>query len=114
MTDVRAQRCAELAGPVTALMGAALACQSRSSQAFADVIEHAEKVRAIAELGSAGIDDPDYTAWASIAPAGLEAMTEAAQQRDPKAVWAAFAHPEHGMHRVGTACAGLPGWAAPA
>ena len=114
MTDLRSQRCAELAAPVTALMGAALACQSLSAQAFADVIEHADTVRAIAAQGAAGIEHADYEAWASIAPKGLDAMTEAAQQRDPKAVWAAFAHPEHGLHRVGTACAGLPGWAPPA
>ena len=114
MTDVRAQRCAELADPVTALMGAALACQARSPQAFSDVIEQAQAVRAIAERGSAGVDDETYVSWAAGAPDVLTAMIEAAQRSDPKAVWAAFAHPEAGLHRVAAACAGLPRWAAPA
>ena len=52
----------------------------------------------------------DYVAWASGAPAVLTAMEEAAERRDPEAVWAAFADPQVGLHRVGTACQGQPRW----
>ena len=113
MADIRAQRCGDLADPVSRLTVAVVTCNEHSPQSLTDVIDAAKSVLAIAELGSAGVDDADYIAWASGAPATLERMIEAAEAKDTRAVWAAFSHPEFGLHRHGAACAGLPRWAAP-
>lgn len=110
MSDELADRCATLAQPVVDLMAAAIECQAGRAEAFERVIELASGVRAVAERGAAGIDQPDYVAWAAAAPRLLGAMVEAAERRDSHAVWAAFADPEAGLHRLGSACAGQPRW----
>lgn len=113
MQDLRARRCGDLADPVTQLTIAVVTCHEHSPQSFTDVITAARPVLAIAELGSAGVDNAHYVEWASGAPATLEAMIEAAEAKDASGVWAAFSHPEFGLHRVAAACDGLPRWAAP-
>lgn len=113
MTDLRTDRCRELVAPVTALMGAALECQGGAASAFAEVIESANAVLAIAEKGSFGIPDADYEAWAAGGPDVLHTLIEAGKARDARGVWAAFAHPEFGVHRVAAACAGVAGWTSP-
>lgn len=110
MTTELADRCATLAQPVVDLMAAAISCQAGNAEAFARVEELADEVRRVAERGTAGIDQPDYLVWAQAAPRLLGEMAEAARKRDSHAVWAAFADPEAGLHRLGTACAGQPRW----
>ncbi len=110
MSDVLAERCAVLAQPVVDLMAAAIECQTKSPASFAKVIALAGEVRAVAEQGSDGVSQPDYVAWAAGAPAVLTAMEQAAERRDSEGVWAAFADPQVGLHRVGTACQGQPRW----
>ena len=70
----------------------------------------AAEVRVVAERGSAGVDQPDYIAWAAGAPAVLRAVEEAAARGDAKAVWAAFTDPQVGLNRLGIACQGQPRW----
>ncbi|PCE16281.1 hypothetical protein AUC47_00025 [Microbacterium sp. SZ1] len=113
MADLRASRCEQLTAPVTALTIAVVGCNERLPHTFTDVITAAEDVRDIAELGSAGVGDNDYVAWAAGAPATLTAMIEAAQAKSTAGIWEAFSHPQFGLHRLATACAGLPGWAVP-
>lgn len=110
MTDLLAQRCADLAQPVVDLMAAAIECQAGTPDAFDRVARLARDVRAIAEAGADGVTQPDYVAWSSAAPATLSAMEDAAVRRDAQAVWSAFADPAAGLHRVGTACQGQPRW----
>lgn len=113
MADLRASRCEQLADPVTALTIAVVACNERLPHSFTEVISAAEDVRAIAELGSAGVGSEDYVAWASGSPQTLTALIEAAEAKDSTGVWAAFSHPQFGLHRVAAACDGLPRWAPP-
>jgi hypothetical protein len=113
MADLRASRCEQLIEPVTALTVAVVGCNERLPHTFADVISAAEDVLAIADLGSLGVDDEDYTAWASGAPETLTDMIEAAQAKDTTRIWEAFSHPQFGLHRLASACNGLPGWAVP-
>ncbi|MBW9119681.1 hypothetical protein JNB63_06210 [Microbacterium trichothecenolyticum] len=110
MTDALADRCATLAQPVVDLMAAAIECQAGEADAFARVADLAAEVRRVAERGSDGIDQADYVAWSAAAPRLLAEMAEAAERRDSRAVWAAFADPQAGLHRLGTACAGQPRW----
>lgn len=110
MTDLIAERCATLAQPVVDLMAAAIGCQTGDPETFETVSRLAAEVRAVAEKGSAGIDQGDYIVWSAGAPAMLRAMEDAAARRDAKAVWAAFADPQVGLHRLGTACQGQPRW----
>lgn len=104
------QRCAALAGPVVELMGAVLSANTGSATAFSEVVRIAEEIRDVVGLGALGVDSTDYRSWIVGAPEVLERMIEAARARDAAAVWAAFADPEYGLHRVGVACAGQPGW----
>ncbi|MFB7892964.1 hypothetical protein ACFC1I_12255 [Microbacterium sp. NPDC056044] len=110
MTDALADRCATLAQPVVDLMAAAIECQAGGADAFARVADLAGEVRRVAERGSIGIDQADYVAWTAAAPRLLTEMADAAERRDARAVWAAFADPQAGLHRLGTACAGQPRW----
>ncbi len=110
MSDVLAERCAALAQPVVDLMAAAIECQTGNPETFDRVIALAGQVRTVAEKGTEGISQPDYSAWATGAPAVLTAMERAAERRDAKGVWTAFADPQVGLHRVGTACQGYPRW----
>lgn len=114
MADLRASRCEQLVDPVTALTVAVVSCNERIPQSFTEVIRAAEEVRAIAELGSAGVDSSDYVEWATGSPETLGALIEAAEAKDSKGVWEAFSHPQYGLHRVAAACNGLPKWAPPA
>lgn len=113
MSDLRERRCADLLDPVSKLTVAVVTCHEHSPQSFTEVIRAAEAVLAVADLGAYGVDDPDYAAWVAAAPAALASMIEAAQEKDKARVWAAFSDPQHGMHRVASACSGLPGWAPP-
>ena len=113
MTDLRASRCEQLVDPVTALTVAVVACNERIPSSFTEVIRAAEDVRAIAELGSFGVDDNDYISWAGGAPQILTDLIEAAEAKNSAGVWEAFSHPQYGLHRVAAACNGLPRWAPP-
>lgn len=110
MTELLADRCSVLAQPVVDLMAAAIGCQTGDLETFEKVAALAAEVRTVAEQGSAGIDQGDYIVWSSGAPAVLREMEAAASRRDAKAVWAAFADPQVGLHRLGTACHGQPRW----
>lgn len=109
MTDALADRCSLLAADVVKLLENAIACQADDA-AFEHVVTLSARIRAVAERGTLGIDSPDYIAWADRAPELLGEMEEAALRRDSAAVWAAFTNREAGLHLLGTACAGQPGW----
>ncbi|MFJ4223971.1 hypothetical protein [Microbacterium sp. NPDC089695] len=113
MADLRATRCEQLVVPVTALTVAVVSCNERIPQSFVDVISAAEDVLAIADLGALGVDSEDYETWAAGAPQTLADMIEAAQEKDTSRIWEAFSHPQYGLHRLGSACSGLPGWVMP-
>jgi hypothetical protein len=113
MADLRASRCEQLVDLVAALTVAVVSSNERIPQSFTDIVRAAEDVRAIAELGSMGVENSDYVAWAAGSPQTLNALIEAAEARDSKGVWEAFSHPQYGLHRVAAACNGLPRWAPP-
>lgn len=110
MTDTLTDRCAELAQPVVDLMAAVIECETGRPDPFETVIRLSARLRAVAESGAAGIDQPDYASWSRAAPAVLAEMERAAQRRDAAAVWQAFTDRAAGLHLLGTACAGQPGW----
>jgi hypothetical protein len=110
MTDLLAERCSAAAEPTIQLMGAAIECQTGKPESFEKVKNLAAQLRGIAEQGTQGIDQPDYVAWASGAPAVLAAMEAAAERRDSEGVWTAFSDPTVGLHRLGSACQGQPRW----
>ncbi len=110
MTDLRAERCERMVQPIIDLTASVLASQVGNLDDFGDVIRAAEKVLEVAEQGSFGIDDSAYIEWAGAAPATFRRIIEAAERKDKKAVWLAFADPVTGVYRVSAACAGLPRW----
>ncbi|MDQ0644060.1 hypothetical protein [Microbacterium murale] len=110
MSDLRAERCDRMVQPIVDLTASVLASQIGNLDDFDDVIRAAESVLAVAELGSYGIDDDAYIDWAGAAPATFKRIIEAAERKDKKAVWLAFADPQTGVYRVSAACQGLPRW----
>lgn len=107
MIDALADRCAALATLIVPLLGAAIEAQGKPA-ALDEVLTGIAGVRAVvAEGGDAG---PDYRGWASVAPAVLDEMEQAARAGDAATVWALFTEPARGFHRLGSICAGHPGW----
>jgi hypothetical protein len=109
MTDALADRCSLLGAAVVPLMTAAITSQG-DPKALSDVLDQLAKVRAVVARGTAEISQADYLSWASTAPGLLDAMEEAAKAGDPATVWRLFTDREIGFHKLGTACAGQPGW----
>ena len=109
MTDALADRCSLLGAAVVPLMSAAITSQG-DPKAFADVLGEVAKVRAVVARGTEGVSQPDYLAWVSTAPRLLDGMEAAAKSGDGVTVWRLFTDPEIGFHKLGTACAGQPGW----
>lgn len=109
MTDALADRCSLLGAAVVPLMSAAISSQGNPKH-LTEVLDELSKVRAVVARGTAGVSQPDYLSWASTAPGLLDAMDEAAKAGDAATVWRLFTDREIGFHRLGTACAGQPGW----
>jgi hypothetical protein len=109
MTDALADRCSLLGAAMVPLMSAAITSQG-DPKALADVLDELAKVRAVVARGTAGVSQPDYLSWVSSAPGLLDAMEAAAKEGDAGAVWRLFTDREIGFHKLGTACAGQPGW----
>ena len=109
MADALADRCSRLGGAVVPLMSSAIASQGDAKQ-LEKVLENLAQVRAVLASGTADITQPDYLSWAGTAPALLDGMEAAAKAGDSATVWALFTDPTAGFHRLGTACAGQPGW----
>jgi hypothetical protein len=109
MTDALADRCSLLGAAVVPLMSAAITAQG-DPKALADVLDELSKVRAVVARGTAGVTQPDYISWASSAPGLLDAMEEAAKAGEAATVWRLFTDKQIGFHKLGTACAGQPGW----
>lgn len=109
MTDALGERCDTLAGPVTQLMQRCIEAQGNASL-LPEVIDLLAPVREVLALGADDVDQTGYRAWAQGAPAVLDAMEEAARQRDANGVWRAFTDPSAGFAKLGEACAGYPGW----
>ena len=110
MTDLRAQRCETMVQPIVDLTAALLAAQVGNANNFDDIIRAAQTILDVVELGSAGVDETAYIEWAGAAAPTFERIIAAAERKDKKAAWAAFADPVTGVYRVSAACAGLPGW----
>lgn len=110
MTNLRAERCERIAQPIIDLTASVLAAQVGGTDDFDDIIRAAREVLDVIELGAFGIDERAYVEWAAGAPETFRSIIEAAERKDKKAVWLAFADPANGVHRVSGACAGLPRW----
>lgn len=108
MSDVLADRCAALATVVVPLLGAAIQAQG-DAKVLDEVLEHIAGVRAIVQQGGADAG-ADYLGWASVAPGILDGMEQAAKVGDAVSVWKLFTDQANGFHRLGTICAGHPGW----
>ncbi|WP_167050783.1 hypothetical protein [Salinibacterium sp. ZJ77] len=109
MNDALGERCDALAGPVVALMQRCIEAQGNPAL-LPEVIDLLTPIRAVLGRGHGDVHDSRYVAWAQSAPGVLDAIEEAAKQRDANAVWRAFADPVTGFSKLGEACTGYPGW----
>lgn len=109
MADVLAERCASLKDLVLELMQVAIGVQAHEER-LVEVPKITGRIRAVVELGSAGVDSADYVAWLDAANGNLLRMEKAAQSGEALDIWAAFTDPASGFNLLGLACAGQPGW----
>lgn len=109
MTDVLADRCADLAEVTIDLMRVSMESQT-SALKLNQVGPTAARMRAVVELGTEGIDNDLYLRWHATALATLAAMEAAADRGDARGVWDAFTDPITGLAGLGQACAGQPRW----
>ncbi|RWZ68311.1 hypothetical protein ELQ92_03580 [Labedella populi] len=109
MTDVLADRCEQVRQTVLELTQTVIESLGAPAK-LGRVTPLLSHLRSIVHLGTDGIDDPAYLAWARAAAGNLDRMEEAALAGDAKATYAAFADQESGVALLGTACAGKPGW----
>lgn len=109
MTDVLADRCEQVRQTVLELTQAVIESLGAPAK-LGRVIPLLSHLRSVVHLGTDGIDDPAYLAWARGAAANLDRMEEAALAGDAQATYSAFADQEAGVALLGTACAGKPGW----
>ena len=109
MTDVLAERCAAFADIAIELMRASMDALGAPHK-LPEVARLVPQMQAVLELGTDGITNRAYLDWAAGADLTLNEMAEAADRKDSKAAWAAFAHPTRGLAALGQACAGYPRW----
>ncbi|WP_062303059.1 hypothetical protein [Demequina subtropica] len=100
--------CAEVKGPTVELLGALFDLQTDASQGqrvveLVDTLLRAEAIRPSAE-GAAQL------AWDRHARATLGEIRDAAQAGDGVRAWVAFSAQGSGLHLLGKACQGQPGW----
>ncbi|MBF0672049.1 MAG: hypothetical protein IR160_05625 [Salinibacterium sp.] len=109
MNDVLAERCDRLRDIILELTPLMIEVQGNASRLGA-VLPVVQRLRAVANEGADGIDNPSYRQWAGGAPSNIDALEEAARAGDAEAAWRAFADQESGVNLLSTACAGYPGW----
>jgi len=109
VTDVLAERCAELADVALDLLRAVMECQG-APQKLPEVLIQIDRMRPIIDEGTAEISRPEYLRWQSTAPATLDEMEAAVGRGDFRGVWTAFTHPVKGMDGLGQGCSGYPRW----
>lgn len=109
MTDALGERCDALAGPVVTLMRLCIEAQGNAA-VLPEVIDALAPIRTVVERGHADVEHGGFVSWARTAPSVLDAIEDAAKQRDANAVWRAFSDPSTGFVKLGEACAGHPGW----
>ena len=109
MSDLLAERCASLKDLVLELMQVAIGVQAHEER-LVEVPKLTARIRAVVELGSAGVDSADYAAWLDVANGNLLRMEKAAESGEALDIWAAFTDPATGFNQLGVACAGQPGW----
>lgn len=107
--DVLGDRCDRLGGAVVELMKALLEAQG-APQKSARALPLVGRVRAVADLGTEGVDDATYRRWETGASGNLDAIEEALRVDDADGAWRAFSDQEAGVVLLATACAGRPGW----
>lgn len=109
MDDIREGRCAEVAVAVLELMPALLEGKSDPNR-LGDALAATLRIRSVADAGGAGITDPDYLAWLSVAPGNLARLETALIAGDADAAFAVFRDPADGLHLLTQGCAGCRGW----
>lgn len=109
MTDVLADRCAELADVTLDLFRAVMECQNNVVK-LPEVLVQIERMRPIVDKGTEGISRPEFVRWQSTATSTLDEMEASVARGDFRGVWAAFTHPVKGMDGLGQGCSGFPRW----
>jgi hypothetical protein len=109
MNDVLASRCEELRSIILELTPLMIETQGNAKRLQA-VLPVLGRLRAVAQKGDEGVDNPSYQQWAAGSPSNIDALEDAARRGDAAAAWLAFADQEKGVNLLSTACSGYPGW----
>jgi len=109
MPSTREERCTELASAIMQLMPAIIEGQNAHGN-LSSGLAPLSRIRAVADQGADGIDDPAFLEWLATAPTNLAAIESAIIAGDANAAFTAFRDQRSGLHLLAGGCAGCPGW----
>ena len=107
--NTREERCTELGAAIMQLMPAIIEGQNAGGN-LSSGLGPLSRIRAVADQGADGIDDPAFLAWLDAAPSNIAAIESAIVAGDANAAFEAFRDQRSGLHLLAGGCAGCPGW----
>lgn len=108
-TQVRADRCAELGEILTGMLPLIVEAQGNARK-LEELRPGLHRLRAVAELGDSGVDEPAYSRWVEGARTNLTDFEDAIDRGDAVALWAVFKDQDRGLNLLSLGCAGCAGW----